>query len=339
MPPSILKKFSNINLFTKILFSILCGVSITAAMQPLNLFLIIWITIPFFIFILDTAQNRIQIFIISWSFGLGYFGSSFAWITNAFYVQAETYGWLAIPSILLLSAGFSFYISLIGFLLSFYPKGHAKKKTQWLLWHKIFFFASIWAIIEWFRGWFLTGFPWNPIGNIWSNYLYPAQIASIFGIYGLSLITILSSCSLYVFLNKGFYKSKSFLVIILNIPILLATSWGAHKITNSNISYVDNVELRLVQPNINQKEKWDKDLRKGHIDKILKMSLKENQKTTHIIWPEAAVTYPINKNNSLIKYISSSIPENEVSGPGKGFYALMKIHLNNFGKNLYYNII
>lgn len=50
--------------------------------------------------------------------------------------------------------------------------------------------ASLWTLIEWSRLFFLTGFTWNPSGLALSGNLYSMQMASIWGVFGLSFWVI-----------------------------------------------------------------------------------------------------------------------------------------------------
>ena len=54
-------------------------------------------------------------------------------------------------------------------------------------------FALLWALAEWLRGHVLTGFPWNLIGYAWFDWKPVLQSVSVFGIYGLSLLTALAA--------------------------------------------------------------------------------------------------------------------------------------------------
>ncbi|MFL5957320.1 MAG: apolipoprotein N-acyltransferase, partial [Solirubrobacterales bacterium] len=42
--------------------------------------------------------------LLGWLFGLAYFVGSLYWVAIAFFVDAEAYGWLAVPAVLGLSA-------------------------------------------------------------------------------------------------------------------------------------------------------------------------------------------------------------------------------------------
>ena len=317
---NIIKKSITPNLITQLFLSFFIGSLSVLAMPPWGVIWIVWFTIPSFIFLLDFSKSYKSAFFTAWFFGLGYFGFSFFWITNAFYVDEEMYGLIAIPSVLILSAGFAVYIAIIGVFLYSYQvvilkktnNSHESENKLIISLYKLIFFASLWALIEWLRGWAFTGFPWNPIGSIWANITYTSQSVSVLGIYGLSLITILSAASPYLFFQKNEASSISKLLLIIscNLPLVAFSLWGAIRLYNVDVQYVDNVNFRLVQPNISQKEKWDPQLRREHIEKLIKMSNKDNDKITHLIWPEAAVTYALNKNKLLLDYILHSIPNN-----------------------------
>lgn len=58
---------------------------------------------------------------------------------------------------------------------------------------KIIALAGLWVLLEWSRLFILTGLPFNPVGLALSSSLYPLQLASIGGIYGLSFWVILTN--------------------------------------------------------------------------------------------------------------------------------------------------
>ena len=47
---------------------------------------------------------------------------------------------------------------------------------------------AVWTATELGRGFFLTGFPWVPLGNSQVTTLPIAQLASVIGVYGLSAL-------------------------------------------------------------------------------------------------------------------------------------------------------
>lgn len=51
--------------------------------------------------------------------------------------------------------------------------------------------ASLWTLLEWSRLFFLSGISWNPVGLALTGGLYPLQMASLWGVFGLSFWVIL----------------------------------------------------------------------------------------------------------------------------------------------------
>jgi len=51
--------------------------------------------------------------------------------------------------------------------------------------------AALWTLFEWIRLFVLSGFSWNPVGLALSGYVVPLQMASLWGIYGLSFWVML----------------------------------------------------------------------------------------------------------------------------------------------------
>ena len=77
-------------------------------------------------------------------------------------------------------------------------------------------------------------------------------------------------------------------------------------------AFVKDVRLRLVQPNIAQKDKWKDDLRAGHVERQRDMSLAPpaggRPGPTHVIWAETAAPYVLNRQPGLIAALAGAAP-------------------------------
>jgi apolipoprotein N-acyltransferase len=60
-------------------------------------------------------------------------------------------------------------------------------------WSSLIGLAGFWTLQEWMRLFFLSGFVFNPIGLAWTGSIYPLQLASVAGVYGLSFWVILTN--------------------------------------------------------------------------------------------------------------------------------------------------
>ena len=93
---------------------------------------------------------------LHYGFALGLFGAGVAWI----YVSIHTYGGASS----LLAGGLTALFILL-WSLTFIPQGYALSYLRDRGgWPNAPWMAMTWVLGEWFRGWFLTGFPWLYVG-------------------------------------------------------------------------------------------------------------------------------------------------------------------------------
>ena len=71
----------------------MAGAAAGLAMPPFDLWPLLFLAFPVFIWLLDRASWR-SAFTSGWLFGLGYFATCFYWVGIAFLVDADTYLWM-----------------------------------------------------------------------------------------------------------------------------------------------------------------------------------------------------------------------------------------------------
>ena len=141
-------------------------------------------------------------------------------------------------------------------------------------------FSGLWVLQEWFRSWFLTGFPWLFVG--YGAMGTPLEnIAPIAGVFGVSLVTVFLGTSLYVALAHRSWK--------LLIPgfLLFLVSLSASYLSFTR--YERTVSVSLIQGNIDQHEKWQPQNRWPIFDRYKNASESE-WGSDLVVWPEAAIT-------------------------------------------------
>ena len=225
-----------------------------------------------------TANPR-KSFWIGWWFGFGYFTVGLYWIAFALGVDLDRFAWMIPFSVFGLPSLLAFFIAPIFALTS-----AAKLKGT----NCILLFAVLWTVSEWVRGHFFTGFPWNLIGYCWMDYLPMAQSLSLFGTYGLSFFTILWACAFALEPRKRLVATVGIYALFLGL-----LAFGMGRLAFSKVETFSGITLRLVQPCIPQKLKWEKDQAEENLQTLLNLSTQNhsNATPTVTIWPESATSF------------------------------------------------
>ncbi len=263
------------------LTSFILGLFSAYAYAPYFFFPILILAFSFLIKNLNNGINKRQTAGIFFCYGAGTGITSMAWIANALLIDGGQFALFIAPAL----AGMGIFFGLFWLFPALFARWVPAGVRRWLA------FACFFVFFEWIRSWFLTGFPWNLIGSIWTDYPYVLQFASVFGVYGLSFVTLVAFSSPALLPNK---KPLYFSLLLM----LLITGGGALRLYQAKNESVFGVHLRLVQPNIAQTLKWNAEKREENISKLLRLSRENNTSITHVIWPESALPYLIELNTT-----------------------------------------
>ncbi len=290
---------------TLILISL--GGSVVLALPPIYVWPLAFVGISGLFLFLDRAQSYKQAFVTGWLFGIGFFGGGLFWLSNALLVHPEKHGWLVPLAVPGLAVVMGLYIAVTALLARLLWRGQ-KQEAQ--VWGRYLLFVVSWVVMEWVRGWLFTGFPWNLIGTIWAFDDAMIQPAAFVGAYGLSLLTMLAlTCPALVFYVPVRLRKWVFLASAV-VPLLM-WSFGTLRLSQAEVATHDGVVLRLVQPNITQADKWNREHKFKNFQEHVKLSLAESksgQRPKFVIWPETAVTYSIDRDPSVRAAIAQAVP-------------------------------
>lgn len=267
------------------------GAALVAALPPLSWLplLPVGLSLAYLVWAAADAAPRPgrRRFFIGWMFGVGHFAAGLYWVSHAFLVDAETYGWMIPFALVGLGAGLGLFTGLAFRLAGRAP---AAPLVRWLA------FAAAWVGIEWLRGWVLTGFPWNALGTVWSPFPVFAQPAAWIGMYGLSWLTVLAATAPAAGWLGGFGARRG-LARGFGVAASVVAAWGAGgvaRLPEEPMPTQPGVALRLVQPNIPQSMKWDPIARRDNLyEQVLLSRAPGWEKATHVIWSETAATWPL----------------------------------------------
>lgn len=234
------------------------------------------------LWLLDGARERPlrSAFWRAWWFGLAYYLVGTWWVVEAFLVDAEAHGWMAPIIVCILPAGMSLFWGAAAML---YRRLTVAGPSRLLV------FAASLGLLEWLRGWVLTGFPWNMAGQTWAAGGAISQNAAVFGALGLTVVTLLVVAAPAVLVGEGSRRARFGAVAAALFALAGLWGWGAWRLSEAEVRDTDT-RVRIVQANISQEEKWREGALPGIVEAHVRLSQAPGADAADVvIWPEGAL--------------------------------------------------
>ena len=231
-------------------------------------------------------------------FSFGTFLAGTYWLYVSVHDLGKAPVWLTLAVMLGLIGIMALYNGLIGYAVSrWLPRSGA---WRWLVGT-----PAVWLLVEWWRGWFLSGFSWLSLGYSQTD-TWLAPLAPVLGVYGISLVLLMSAGAL-VALVRGTARVRLAAALILIAPWAAGALLAPERWTHPS---GPPVSVAVVQANIPQDDKW--------LDSASSMILERYRKMTEsalgtqlIVWPEAALP---DLANNLLPYIARIDRETQARG-------------------------
>ncbi len=209
--------------------------------------------------------------------GWGWFTCSLYWIGSSFIVKGGVelfflpFGVFGLPFIL--SLFWALAAALAVRLSAFLPV-----RLAWL--------CLFWGGAEWLRSVILTGFPWNVLSHIFLDWPAAAQMVSVMGQHGLNFLV-----AGLVAGGAGLYLRAFRLAGFLLLPVIAGIAFGNYRLATAPAvaALSDQVDMRLIQPSISQREKWDRSKRPDHIETMMSLAAAPPHPARLTILPEVAL--------------------------------------------------
>lgn len=273
------------------LVAFISGALLPLAFAPFD-FWPIAILSPLTLLMLWNRASPLKACFLGGSFGLGLFGVGISWV----FVSIHRYGNTIIPVAIfitfLLVAICAAYIALQGYLLKrFFNKSNA---TLWLIG-----FPCSWVLIEWFRGWLFTGFPWLYLG--YSQLNTPlAGFAPILGVYGISFVlALIAGLCVNFYYAKKISKILSFILI----SSIFFAGFMLQKIQWTT-AMGNPTTVSMIQGNIGPLDKFTQADPIDATDKIYGKLTQTVLNSSLILWPESAIPLPYPHSKEYIKKLN-----------------------------------
>ncbi|MEK7849214.1 MAG: apolipoprotein N-acyltransferase [Candidatus Omnitrophota bacterium] len=261
--------------FNPYILSVLSSILLRLSFPKFPLWLLAWVAfIPLFFAL--RGQKSSKAFLLSFLCGFLFNVSLVFWLIN-----------VTVPGMFIVAAYLALYIALFGAAYSY-------TRDRMSFWQRLFFAPSLWVLLEFARGMFLTGFPWGLLGYSQSYNIAAIQAADIFGAYGVSFIVVFVNVFLFE-ASIGFWQKKPLRSCKIFIPILIVFVWfayGAYRIyQNPQRSY--SLKVAVVQGNIPQEIKWVESFRPNIFKKYKLLTEIAHLKAEPdlVVWPETSFPY------------------------------------------------
>jgi len=266
--------------------ALVAGASLTLGFAPFEWWPVAMLAPALLMWLWDGVTPRRAAALGFW-FNFGTFAEGTYWL----FISLRTLGHAPIPLALLLMLGLAAimgaYHALLGWASAkFLPQRGA---LRWMVG-----IPGAWLLVEWWRGWFLSGFGWLSLGYAHTdNWL--GALAPLIGQFGLGLVTLVMAGAL-VSLVLGDKRER--IVAGAAIVVIWAVAFSLRGIEWTQL-FGRPIEVAVVQGAVKQDDKWIA----SNLDNIVALyqtRTREAYGADIIFWPESAV--PDLANNHIQFY-------------------------------------
>jgi apolipoprotein N-acyltransferase len=272
------------------------GALAALAMPPLYWLPFAIVGIVTYVWLWQAAPSPRSAFWRGLAWGIGHFVVGSYWILEAFYVPPADFALLGPPIVIGLAAVLGFFPGLAA-----WAARHVIDRWPSLggRYSRLIVLAIAWTAGEWLRGHVFTGYPWNPLGHVWAFATPLLQAASLFGVYGLGMISFLVLAAP----TAGWRASIAALV-------LLGLAGFAGQMAMAEAGGPESGPwIRIVQPNVSQSQKFRPETRARQLTKLVEMSRQPGfDRLAAVVWPETALPDVIAPRSAALQGMAQAVP-------------------------------
>lgn len=255
------------------------GLIFPLAFAPFFIFPVALVSLPLLLYVISAATSSQNAFYLGWWYGFGFFITGLYWIANALFVDIGSFFWLLPFAVFAIPAVLAIYIGLVA-VLSRYCARNSEQLA--------FYFIIFWVFAEIVRANFLGGYPWLIFGYAIAKWDSLVQTASIFGVYGLSIMAMVVACSPFLFFSRDKNKVALFFLVT---TIIVGNVWYSTIRLNDEDTQFSTYQVRLVQGNFQQNVKSTYKEKMQNLATLQKLSEPNHEKFSYILWPEGAIDF------------------------------------------------
>jgi apolipoprotein N-acyltransferase len=282
---------------SKLILAFLSGCSFPLAFAPFALYPLACLSVAILWLLWDEATPRIAAR-LGFAWGTGAFLAGTYWLYISIHVFGEAPIAVAILLMLSLVIIMALYLALVGWMAL---RLRVVGNVRWLL-----VLPGGWVLVEWFRGWFLSGFPWLSLGYSQTDG-WLRGYAPLLGVYGASLASaIVAGCIVSVVRSRGLPR----LIPIAVATIIAVGGWWSNQQNWTDESDRD-ISVALIQGAVPQEKKWLPE----QMEPTKALYLGETRKNWDadlVVWPEAAIPAMIHEEEEFLEALEQEARKNDV---------------------------
>ena len=254
-----------------------CGALLPVAFAPIS-FYPLAIIVPAIMFWIWQGSSLKLAFRRGYVFGFGFFLFGVSWV----YIAISDFGFTSAPVAFLLTFIFVAFLALVPGLQALFSVWLASHLNSRLT---LSVFVIVWVLFEWLRGWILNGFPWLSQGYSFIDSPLVGY-APILGVYGLSLLALISSAVIL----KLFMQRNLFTISLMFIVSGVWVFGSAFQTISWTEEKGKPVSVAIVQANLPQITKWDPEQILHRMNTYEEMTESLWGEVDLVMWPENALT-------------------------------------------------
>ena len=267
------------------LLAIASGILIALSFPNPSLSFLAWVALVPLLIALEECSPR-EAFRVGLTCGITAYAFILYWL-NIVFTQYGHLPW---------SVSIPVYLLLVVWLAMFYGLSTSIARMGELVGIKAAFTLPVaWVAFDFIRSFLFSGFAWAMLGHSQFRTLPLIQIADLAGVYGITLLIVLTNIVLHRALRAVSgagvpYPVKSALILLL---LLLGTLfYGFDRLNGSDTPPSKPLRVALIQGNIPQDVKWSPAFRERTLDTYERLTRDASREGVDlIVWPESAVPF------------------------------------------------
>lgn len=276
--------------------SLASGAALTASFAPYGVWPLALVCPAVLMWLWQGAAAREAAW-LGFCFGCATFAAGTYWLYSSIQLGGAP-AWIAFALMSGLIAVMGLYQAALGYTVARWLPERGALRTLIAL-------PAAWLLLEWWRGWFLSGFSWLSLGYSQTD-TWLGGFAPVVGVYGISALLLLGAGAV-VTLATGSPRARIPAGLVLLAPWAVGAALHGHSWTRPA---GNAVSVAVVQGAIPEDEKWLESNRKATLERYEKLT-EQALGTQLIVWPESATA---GVANDIVPYISKLYGEAQARG-------------------------